>query len=56
MKTSTPGMQTAHPELHVAQQKMRAALQHAVVRDRSKPEMEVCGFLATQSRCSHLNE
>ena len=41
MKTSTYGMQTAHPELHVAQQKMRAALQDAVARGRSKPEMEV---------------
>ena len=49
MKTSTRGMQTAHPELHVAQRKMRAALQDAVARGRSKPEMEVCDLLAAES-------
>ena len=56
MKTSTHGMQTAHPKLHVAQQKVRAALQDAVARGRSKPEMEVCGFLASESMRFHLGE
>ena len=56
MKTSTRGMQTAQPELHVAQQKMRAALQDAVARGRCKPQMEVCDFLATESVCLHLGE
>ena len=56
MKTSTSGMQTAHPELHVAQQKVRAALQDAVARGRSKPEMEVCDFLATDPMRVYLGE
>ena len=34
-------MPTAHPDLHAAQQQMRAMLREAVARGRSKPKMEV---------------